>query len=697
MTKKFLTFGILIVVLAVIFIPTHAAHAASFFGLVPDLKDIVIVAIKAIAYILMTISALILTLSGLIFDKVIDFTIVKMAANLGGQGMGDAITVAWATLRDIANMCFIFVLLYAAFKTMFDASFSNFQTTVKNIIIVALLINFSLFFSKVVIDASNIVAVGFYNSIANQTTLDLTTGTTVTTQRGISAGYMNMLGLQTFYNADILDSEGLEPTQLMTIGVMSSVFMLITAIILLMAGVMFAARFIILVFLMILSPLALIAYVIPGQKGKFEEWKSALIAQSFFAPVYFALTWVVFKLGNSLITVMKNDPTNATSGGWSNLVAEPKSIMGLILNYVLIIGFSIAALVISKSMASKTAGFKAISGGIGTVAIGGAALAGRNTLGRASGLISESQREKWSKSNLGRAGLWMADKGKKGSFDVRGIDTLKKVPGLGGELGIMGKAGGKGGFAAVVDTKAKAKATYAKDVYGQTGKEKEVAAEQKSEATKAEEKANEAKNKEDRHLQTEANKRGQEKKDLENQLKEKKKKMEEAILPETKQSLNEEVVKMEEQLKEAEIAHKSATERKDKMLKGEHEYSEETKNLEKEAKLAKEQSYKTGNAAAERQKAYAERLDKGLPGTRWFGRLQPNQGYKEAARKVREQAKGKSKEKKLFDDMKEAIKKDEEASGTSSPSTQPSQDKPSAEEAPAQQTPSSGGETTPNA
>src|SRR3990167_5270324 len=671
MTKKFLTFGILIVVLAVIFIPTHAAHAASFFGLVPDLKDIVIVAIKAIAYILMTISALILTLSGLIFDKVIDFTIVKMAANLGGQGMGDAITVAWATLRDIANMCFIFVLLYAAFKTMFDASFSNFQTTVKNIIIVALLINFSLFFSKVVIDASNIVAVGFYNSIANQTTLDLTTGTTVTTQRGISAGYMNMLGLQTFYNADILDSEGLEPTQLMTIGVMSSVFMLITAIILLMAGVMFAARFIILVFLMILSPLALIAYVIPGQKGKFEEWKSALIAQSFFAPVYFALTWVVFKLGNSLITVMKNDPTNATSGGWSNLVAEPKSIMGLILNYVLIIGFSIAALVISKSMASKTAGFKAISGGIGTVAIGGAALAGRNTLGRASGLISESQREKWSKSNLGRAGLWMADKGKKGSFDVRGIDTLKKVPGLGGELGIMGKAGGKGGFAAVVDTKAKAKATYAKDVYGQTGKEKEVAAEQKSEATKAEEKANEAKNKEDRHLQTEANKRGQEKKDLENQLKEKKKKMEEAILPETKQSLNEEVVKMEEQLKEAEIAHKSATERKDKMLKGEHEYSEETKNLEKEAKLAKEQSYKTGNAAAERQKAYAERLDKGLPGTRWFGRLQPNQGYKEAARKVREQAKGKSNKDKAADLLKAMKEEEDRTKGESGETTTP--------------------------
>src|SRR3989344_4648475 len=668
MTKKFLTFGILIVVLAVIFIPTHAAHAASFFGLVPDLKDIVIVAIKAIAYILMTISALILTLSGLIFDKVIDFTIVKMAANLGGQGMGDAITVAWATLLDIANMCFIFVLLYAAFKTMFDASFSNFQTTVKNIIIVALLINFSLFFSKVVIDASNIVAVGFYNSIANQTTLDLTTGTTVTTQRGISAGYMNMLGLQTFYNADILDSEGLEPTQLMTIGVMSSVFMLITAIILLMAGVMFAARFIILVFLMILSPLALIAYVIPGQKGKFEEWKSALIAQSFFAPVYFALTWVVFKLGNSLITVMKNDPTNATSGGWSNLVAEPKSIMGLILNYVLIIGFSIAALVISKSMASKTAGFKAISGGIGTVAIGGAALAGRNTLGRASGLISESQREKWSKSNLGRAGLWMADKGK------------------------------KGGFAAVVDTKAKAKATYAKDVYGQTGKEKEDLEKSKNDEEKsikekrsdkavktlAEAEVAEKKRKDylDDKLKPNTEnyeKIKKEKQDRERELGEAKKSGDTSKIDTAKKDVDSVTARMENERKLREEARKEIEEKD----LGDKEYSKNVQTLK--------------NAATERQKAYAGRLDEGLPGTRWFGRLQPNQGYKEAARKVREQAKGKSKEKKLFDDMKEAIKKDEEASGTSSPSTQPSQDKPSAEEAPAQQTPSSGGETTPNA
>ena len=55
-----------------------------------------------------------------------------MGKNLGdSSGIGGSITMAWATLRDIANMCFIFVLLYAAFKTMFDANFGNFQTTIK--------------------------------------------------------------------------------------------------------------------------------------------------------------------------------------------------------------------------------------------------------------------------------------------------------------------------------------------------------------------------------------------------------------------------------------------------------------------------------------------------------------------------------------------------------------------------------------
>ncbi len=98
--------------------------------------------------------------------------------------------------------------------------------------------------------------------------------------------------------------------------------------------------------------------------------------------------------------------------------------------------------------------------------------------------------------------------------------------------------------------------------------------------------------------------------------------------------------------------HASAIE-KEKSKIEETDYSEATKTLKTEADTRKQAWEKVKNAGAERQRSYAGRLDEGLPGTRWLGRFQPNQGYKEAARKVREQAKGKSPNEKAADILKE--------------------------------------------
>ena len=49
---------------------------------------------------------------------------------------------------------------------MFDLNIESLRKTLVDIIIIALLINFSLFLSKIVIDASNVVSIGFYDTIA---------------------------------------------------------------------------------------------------------------------------------------------------------------------------------------------------------------------------------------------------------------------------------------------------------------------------------------------------------------------------------------------------------------------------------------------------------------------------------------------------------------------------------------------------
>lgn len=414
--------------------------------------------VKGIGYTLMTLSAGILTMVGSLFDFIVKYTIIDMAKNIGDpEGVGGSISAAWRTLRDIANMLFIFVLLFVAFKAMFQLNFNNVGKSVTNIIIVALLINFSLFFSKVVIDASNIVSVGFYNSIITANTRSVGTGEESTGTAGtqtISTGYMKLLGLQSWYSPNILIAPKSMTTQkLLIVGVFSSVFMLITAIVLLISAIMFVARFIILVFLMILSPLALIAIIIPEQGGKFEQWKKALIDQAFFAPIFFALTWVVFKVASTpgFLGQLGASSVAGANAAYIDLITKaPTSSMGLVLNYVLVIGFAIAALVISKQMATRTAGFSAISGGLGTIGAGGAALLGRSTIGFAGKKIAdraglqEAASKKGFVGSLARATLYTSKKARSGSFDVRNAavptsvisDTIKGTVGRTG----LGKA-----------------------------------------------------------------------------------------------------------------------------------------------------------------------------------------------------------------------------------------------------------------
>lgn len=433
---------------------------------------------KGIGYILMKFSALILTLVGKLFDFIIDLTIVEMGDDLNSsQPLGKSVGEAWGTIRDVANMCFIFVLLYAAFKSMFELKFGNLGVTVRNIIIVALIINFSLFFTKVVIDASNIVSIGFYNSIRSNESTIVQAGKEKTDLKGISAAYMNVLGLQGVFGAKILESK-LDSGQILITGIMGSLFLLITAVIFLISSVMFMTRYILLIFIMILSPLALIAFIIPGQKKHFDQWLDALKNQSFFAPLFFALTWVVLKLAKAPGFL---GDLSQTKDYTQVVTSLNTNVISLVVNYVLVIGMAIAALIFSKQMASKTMGFSAISGVIGTATIGGTAWASRNTLGRGMKAASDSSwlknaatSNKWY-SGAARAGLATASKGAGSSFDLRSSKTLGKVPGLGGELGILGKGSGKGGYAKSFDEKVKARAKYAKDVLGQTQGEKDQA------------------------------------------------------------------------------------------------------------------------------------------------------------------------------------------------------------------------------
>ena len=75
------------------------------------------------------------------------------------------ISAGWMIVRDLSNIFFILILLYIAIKIILDLGGHDVKKMITKVIILALLINFSMFFTEVVIDTSNILALVFYNKL----------------------------------------------------------------------------------------------------------------------------------------------------------------------------------------------------------------------------------------------------------------------------------------------------------------------------------------------------------------------------------------------------------------------------------------------------------------------------------------------------------------------------------------------------
>src|SRR3989338_4272130 len=114
-----------------------------------------------IVYMIMWIFSWVLWIAGKILDMSLYYTL-HMSDLLTHVPVVD---IGWKIFRDIANICFIFVLLWTAIGTILGVNSGKTKELLAPIVVVALLINFSLFITKAVVDASNIVALHFYELI----------------------------------------------------------------------------------------------------------------------------------------------------------------------------------------------------------------------------------------------------------------------------------------------------------------------------------------------------------------------------------------------------------------------------------------------------------------------------------------------------------------------------------------------------
>ena len=220
-----------------------------------------------------------------------------------------AIYTLWQFIRDFFNLFFILILLFSAFATIFQVDSFNIRNIFKNVILVALLINFSFPITRFLIDATNVPMYYFINDVigngagrGGQTAMNNLLG-----YSGISSGTMANIG------------EGSSIVAVLT----SIVFAFLFGISLAVLAVMMIIRLIALTLLLIFSPLGFAGALLPGLNKYGQEWWSKFWSYALFGPAAALMLVVSLKfleasggLYTSMKTVAGNntvDPLGATT------------------------------------------------------------------------------------------------------------------------------------------------------------------------------------------------------------------------------------------------------------------------------------------------------------------------------------------------------------------------------------------------
>lgn len=252
------------------------------------------------------------------FLVILDQTIIPLLTNLMSYQnlFSNGVNAGWTITRDFSNLFFALALLIIAIATVLNVgALSNYtaKRMLPSFIFVALFINFSKAIVGFLIDISQIIMISFYNSFGPSMT--------------------NVIG-----SASKIAEAGAESgVESLIINIFTIVIIAILTFVLLWTALILAIRIVTLWFVIMLSPLAFVSYLVPGLKSINSEWSKKLQESLIVGPTLMFLLYLAFSVMSQGISA-----NTVTNGG--NLLNN-----GNLINYVLVIGL----LFIANSQASQ--------------------------------------------------------------------------------------------------------------------------------------------------------------------------------------------------------------------------------------------------------------------------------------------------------------------------------------------------------
>lgn len=192
---------------------------------------------------------------------------------------------AWANMRNIANVAFVIVFLIIIFSQLTGTGVSNYgvKKMLPRLMISAILVNISYWIAAIAVDISNIAGSSLYTII-----------------RGMNIGEVTISsnGWEVFLGWVLAGAAGATVTfgAIALAPVLSTfwpallwgaiAFVLAAVLALVVAFAVLAARQALIVILIVLSPLAFIAFILPNTEKLFSMWRKSLTTLLIFYPLF---------------------------------------------------------------------------------------------------------------------------------------------------------------------------------------------------------------------------------------------------------------------------------------------------------------------------------------------------------------------------------------------------------------------------
>ncbi len=224
----------------------------------------------------------------------------------------------WAVIRDIANICFVIGFILIVYSQVTSLGISNYgiKRLLPRLIVAAILVNTSYLISAAGVDISNFLGHSIHEMLMN-----------IFTQFNTGSQYKDVhwssITTYVLSGGTIATLAGFGIYGVLAGSLAGSLMLLITALVSVLTAVIvailvLAARQALIICLVIISPLAFVAYLLPNTEKYFDKWKDLFMTMLILFPA-FSLVFAGAQVAG--LAIIEN------AGGSLNLVILGMAVM----------------------------------------------------------------------------------------------------------------------------------------------------------------------------------------------------------------------------------------------------------------------------------------------------------------------------------------------------------------------------------